>query len=581
MKAQQHLHRLKVPLVKLSFLGGARLHAGVTAGEFLDAACRIDELLFTSEKRMALSADADLEVATSRTGVVSRPACACDRGFRVVGMDICFHGCKREVNPIGLPLCCNQKKTSNFVSESFPQNALLLSWKKTLSRCRDSTAIFVPNGSQSRTFSQIEEEAQSLARELAGLAPGSVAAVQIGNSVRWPALLIALFRARLIPLPLGRHMEAAELSAALDACNAAVLLTESAGRIQFHPCEPASPVCWDTPRPDFLKLTSGTTSAPRAIRFRAFQLLADCEQICSTMGIGRHDLNFGVIPFSHSYGFSNLLTPLIANGIPLVASEDRMPRAILNDLASSKATVFAGMPIFFQKFAELENLPALPHLRLCISAGAPLSKDVATRFSEKFGLKIHTFYGASECGGIGYDASDAFDYRDGFAGEPMRGVDVERVEGGASICVRSAAVGDGYFPIRDTESLENGRFVPSDLIRWDSRGMFIDGRVSDVINVAGRKLNPVELEQRLLLFPGVKAVVVFGVPSALRGEEPVACVATEQPGDTAAILRFCHTQFSPWQVPKDVWVVPEIPTNERGKISRRALIARYLVKDAP
>ncbi|MDB6153272.1 MAG: AMP-dependent synthetase and ligase, partial [Chthoniobacteraceae bacterium] len=231
MKAQQHLQRLKVPLVKLSLLGGARLHAGVTAGEFLDAACRIDELLFTSEKRMALSADADLEVATSRTGVVSRPACACDRGFRVVGMDICFHGCKRDVNPIGLPSCCNQKERPNFVSESFPQNALLSSWKKTLSRRRDSTAIFVPNGSEARTFSEVEEESRSFANDLAGLAPGSVVAVQIGNSIRWPALLIALFRARLIPLPLGRHMEAVELRSALDVCHAAALLTEAAGKL--------------------------------------------------------------------------------------------------------------------------------------------------------------------------------------------------------------------------------------------------------------------------------------------------------------------------------------------------------------
>ena len=61
-----------------------------------------------------------------------------------------------------------------------------------------------------------------------------------------------------------------------------------------------------------LKLTSGTTAAPRAVRFRSGQLLADCHQICETMGIGEDDLNFGVIPVSHSYGFSNLLTPLIA-----------------------------------------------------------------------------------------------------------------------------------------------------------------------------------------------------------------------------------------------------------------------------
>ena len=64
-----------------------------------------------------------------------------------------------------------------------------------------------------------------------------------------------------------------------------------------------------------LKLTSGTTGAPRAIRFTAAQLAADCEQICDTMGISDRDVNFGVIPLSHSYGFSNLLTPLLLRGV--------------------------------------------------------------------------------------------------------------------------------------------------------------------------------------------------------------------------------------------------------------------------
>ncbi|MES2570690.1 MAG: class I adenylate-forming enzyme family protein, partial [Verrucomicrobiota bacterium] len=288
----------------------------------------------------------------------------------------------------------------------FPlQNALLSSWIKTVGHYADSPAIFAPSGARLRTFREIEDESRAFQGKLSSLPAGSVVAVQIGNSVRWPALLLALFRAQLIPLPLGRHMESAELHGALDTCHAAALLTETADGIGIKCLENGSLIAWKDPKPDFLKLTSGTTSAPRAIRFRAHQLLADCEQICNTMGITASDLNFGVIPFSHSYGFSNLITPLIARGVPLVASEDRMPRAILNDLATSGATVFPGMPVFFQKFADLESLPLLPRLRLCISAGAPLLKQVAARFSAKFGLKIHTFYGASECGGIGYDAS--------------------------------------------------------------------------------------------------------------------------------------------------------------------------------
>ncbi len=455
-------------------------------------------------------------------------------------------------------------------------NALLSAWTATLKQRGDAPAILHQSGAVERTFSEIEDEARSIAQKLFGLLPGAVTGVQIGNSASWPSVLLALFRARQIVLPLGRHMESAELAAALSTCGVAALVTSTAGRLEIEQQSTQRGMVWPVPEPQLLKLTSGTTSTPRAVRFRAHQLLADAENICATMGITRSDVNFGVIPFSHSYGFSNLITPLLAFGVPLVASEDRMPRAILDGLAASGATVFPGMPVFFQKLSELENAPALPQLRLCISAGAPLPPSVARRFREKFRVSVHTFYGASECGGIGYDRQGAGG-EEGFVGNPMQGVEVNgpTIDDVGAIEVRSAAVGDGYFPGDDTAALGGGKFIPSDLIRRTDDGMFIVGRVSEVINVAGRKLNPIEVEHRIESCPGVKQAVVFGIPSALRGEEPVACVVALPGTGIEDVRRFCYTELSPWQRPKDVWLLDEIPTSERGKINRRSLAELY------
>ena len=177
----------------------------------------------------------------------------------------------------------------------------------------------------------------------------------------------------------------------------------------------------------------------------------------------RDDLNFGVIPVSHSYGFSNLLTPLMARGVPLILSRDRMPRAVLDDLARTKATVFAGMPVFYQAFAEMDSVPALPELRLCISAGAPLPLPVAEKFRAKFGRPIHSFYGSSECGGICYDRAARLE-EPGFVGAPMDGVQVEMLEPEAStsqIRVRSAAAGDGYFPEPTRKNLATVASLPT------------------------------------------------------------------------------------------------------------------------
>jgi long-chain acyl-CoA synthetase len=451
-------------------------------------------------------------------------------------------------------------------------NGVLSRWQMVLSRRRDEPAIFSAARGVLRTFADIEAEAAGLVAEVPG---GTVIGIQIGNSPAWPALLLACFRAGAVPLPLGMHIEAGERTLALESCGAECLVVRRDERLVFGKLNAPN----TAPLPDgaqFLKLTSGTTSTPRAIAFTGDQLAADCDNICASMGIDERDLNFGVIPFSHSYGFSNLITPLVCRGVRLVAGEDRMPRAMLEGLAASGATVFPGMPVFFQKFAEMERVPELPALRLCISAGAPLPKRVGEEFTARFGRKIHTFYGASECGGIGYDALDEPEYEEGFVGTPMRGVTITHRADGV-IEVRSAAVGLGYFPEPEPEMLGGGRFIPSDLVRRTERGLQLVGRISDIINVAGRKLNPAEVEKQLLRFEGVKQAIVFGVPSPLRNEEPIACVAggLGVALNKADLLQFCHANLSAWQVPKDIWIVPEIPANERGKTNRRELARRY------
>ncbi len=439
------------------------------------------------------------------------------------------------------------------------EDPLLAAWDKMLARKGDAPAVFDTRGNVIRTFFEVDKHAREIE---AKTKPHNLNAIRIGNHVNWPSLFLACMRKQNIVLPIDESLSRQQADAAVSiAANSS--LTD-----------------WGEKSPNLFKLTSGTTAEPRLVRFRSEQLLADCNQICDTMGICDVDLNFGVIPISHSYGFSNLLTPLIAHGVPMILSRDRTPRAVLADLARTGATVFPGMPLFYQAFSEIDDIPALPKLRLCISAGAPLPVSVAKKFREKFRSPIHSFYGASECGGICYDR-DATNEVEGFVGQPMKGVDVELVDPTAQssqIRVRSAAVGDGYFPKSDEEKLSNGIFVPDDLLARDGAGFRIVGRISDVINVAGKKVNPAEVEAHLLRFSGVRQAVVFGrlaAVGALRNEEVMACVVASPHVSESDLLRFCRGGLSPWQVPKQIFIMDAIPTNERGKIRRRDLARRF------
>ena len=467
-------------------------------------------------------------------------------------------------------------------------DALLDSWRHTLSRAKDRPAILTTHGQVLRKFRDIEEGACKFEPKLEMLMPGGVIAIQIGNHEDWPSILIACLRRHLVVLPLEQSVNDQQRDTALELCKAGAVVSAvpsgAAPDISRLTTADATPDWGENP-PSLLKLTSGTTAAPRAIRFRSHQLLADCNQICDTMKITDADLNFGVIPISHSYGFSNLLTPLIARGVPMVLSRDRTPRAILSDLTRSNATVFPGMPVFYQAFCEMDHVPALPKLRLCISAGAPLLRTVAKKFREKFNLPIHSFYGSSECGGICYDRETTNEV-EGFVGQPMASVGIELLDPSASasqIQVHSAAVADSYFPEPHENKLGKGIFVPDDVLARDDSGFRIVGRISDLINVAGKKVNPEEVEAHLLRFGGVRQAVVFGRPAAagaLRNEEVMACVVVSPQVTESDLLRFCRGALSAWQVPKRIFMVDLIPMNERGKISRRDLAQRFSTADA-
>jgi acyl-CoA synthetase (AMP-forming)/AMP-acid ligase II len=89
-------------------------------------------------------------------------------------------------------------------------------------------------------------------------------------------------------------------------------------------------------------------------------------------------------------------------------------------------------------------------------------------------------------------------------------------------------------------------------------------------------VNPAEIEEQLLRFPGVRQATAFGRPAGagLRNEEVAACVVVDVDLRENDILEFCRKALSAWQAPKRIFIVDSIPTNERGKINRRELAKR-------
>jgi acyl-coenzyme A synthetase/AMP-(fatty) acid ligase len=338
---------------------------------------------------------------------------------------------------------------------------------------------------------------------------------------------------------------------------------------QSPPVVPAPP-----PPCVHLKSTSATTGRSRWVAFTAAQLAADAENIVATMGLRPEWPNLGVISMAHSYGFSNLVLPLLLHGVPLVLGESPLPEALRRAAECESAITLAAVPALWRAWHEAKAIP--PNSPLAISAGAPLPARLESAIFKACGVKVHNFYGSTECGGIAYDVTDTPRGDDAGIGSPMRNVTVSLNADGCLI-VHSRAVGQTYWP-EPAAGLDSGQFQTGDLAELKAGVVYLRGRFGDQINVAGRKVGPESIEQALLEHPAVRHCLVFGAPSrdADRTDDIVACIVANAPVTSDALKHFLLARIPPWQVPRAWQFSESLSENARGKISRTEWRRRYL-----
>jgi acyl-CoA synthetase (AMP-forming)/AMP-acid ligase II len=313
-----------------------------------------------------------------------------------------------------------------------------------------------------------------------------------------------------------------------------------------------------------LKSTSATGGAARFVAFTAEQLAADAENIVATMGLHADWPNLGVISLAHSYGFSNLILPLLLQGIPLILAPAPLPEIVRRAAETEKSITLPAVPAMWRAWHDTDAIPK--NVRLAISAGAPLPLNLEQKIFAANGLKIHNFLGASECGGIAYDAGESPRADASLAGTPMQHINLLLNDHGC-LAVRSRAVAETYWPEK-SDLLRGGIFQSSDLAEIINGQVFLRGRSGDLINVAGRKIPPETVERALLAHPRVRECLVLGVPSrdAERTEMVVAVVVSDARENE--LKKFLLEKLPAWQVPREWHFVDSLAANARGKISR-------------
>ncbi len=313
------------------------------------------------------------------------------------------------------------------------------------------------------------------------------------------------------------------------------------------------PLLQRVPDPDIrlVKHTPGASGIPRGIFLNSAQIEADADRIVAAMELSPDVPNLGVISLAHSYGFSNVVLPLLLHGVPVHLVAVPFPRVVEEVFRSHPAIVVPAVPSMWRAWHRSGILNGAP-IRLAISAGAPLALALETEVFAASGVKIRNFYGASECGGISLDTTSAPRESASDVGTPLPGVDVT-LSGDGRILIKSSSVANGYDSARAEDVLGHGIYQTRDHGFYDAAGrLHLTGTTGGAINVAGRKISPAKVEAAMLSTGMLERVSIFGIASSdpERFEE-IAARIDLKPGMTLADLKKAAAGvLQNWEIPR-------------------------------
>ena len=427
-----------------------------------------------------------------------------------------------------------------------------------------------------------------------GVRSGDIVLIASGNRASTVALMLATWAMDAAVMPVDAGTPRPEIDDLAARFHASVIAVSAEAVAQHYPDahalddqvslvrrEDSAPPSDQTRGAAVFKVTSGSTALPKAVIVPDAQILADTDHIVEAMGIRPVDTQVAAIPLSHAYGFGNLIMPMLLNGTPIVLRESFVPQHLPADARRFGARIFHGVPFMFQYFVAnppAEGWPAC--LQWLISAGAPLESETVNAFHRAFGVKIHSFYGTSEAGGICFDRSDEID-RTPTVGWPLPGVTVRLLpgdgipDGCGQIHIRSSAVARGYVGETDsTDAFTDGGFLTGDYGSFLPDGrLALAGRISAFINVAGRKVHPGDVERVLQSIDGITEARVIVAADAVRGEQIAAVLAGGRGLSQTDVRRYCASRLAPYKIPRIVVFVDAMPLTARGKTDHRALEA--------
>ncbi len=450
----------------------------------------------------------------------------------------------------------------------------------TARRWPSKTAVI--EGENSLSYSDLSERISSFRNDLQSLQlpHGSRVGLSWPNSTDYIALTFALWQLKLVVVPIPVECTEDESARIVASMQISVLLSHKAGERSgkfasgiFFTRFSAPPVENHGLNIAFIRFTSGTTNLRKGVVLTHETIQNRILAANKVLRITSDDSIVWCLPMSHHFLVTIVL--YLSVGATIVLARHTLAKTFLETVNRWKGTILYAAPFHYALLARDPSSARLLSVRLAVSTTCSLPQDVAENFRTRFGLPLSQALGVIELGLVCINTDSPVE-RWNSVGRPLPecAVNIRNpdVEGFGDVVVTGPGFFDGYAtPWNSREQvMPDGWFATGDVGRIDAQGyLFLAGRKTAVINVAGRKVFPEEIESVLNRHPSVGDSRVFGQPHKHLGEIILAEVATEQNVSSAALRQFCRLHLSADKIPAQFRFVSSIAkTAVTGKVLR-------------
>jgi acyl-CoA synthetase (AMP-forming)/AMP-acid ligase II len=342
--------------------------------------------------------------------------------------------------------------------------------------------------------------------------------------------------------------------------------------------------------------TSGTTSKPKTVPIRQRNLTASALTVAQTYELSGNDVTVCVMPLFHVHGLVATVLATLTTGGTVVLPRFR-PSAFWDEVSQFGATWYTAVPtIHARLLTQAQARPALPdnRLRFVRSCSAPLPTVLWRRYEDAIGVPLVEAYGMTEAAHqMASNPLPPGERRPGTVGRAT-GVQIATLDDDwrpvpagdeGEVAVRGPSIVNEYLdnPAATQAAFRDGWFRTGDVGKLTADGyLSLVGRVKELINRAGEKISPYEVEDVLLGHPAVAEAAAYPVPDEKYGEQVgVVVVLRGGSGEGGAggergvtpkeLIAYCADRLAVFKRPARVTILPEIPKGPTGKIQRRTL----------